>query len=116
MKFHVVALAAIALTSSVSTAPVAYAHDGPGRDNTGVIVTQSGPVRGALHATSAAFLGIPYARPPVGGRRWWPPQPLGHWSGAVSQRLATLVPTYAYEFDDASASTLGAMHSAELKY
>src|SRR4051794_22529521 len=83
MKFHVVALAAIALTSSVSTAPVAYAHDGPGRDNTGVIVTQSGPVRGALHATSAAFLGIPYARPPVGDRRWRPPKPLGHWSGVL---------------------------------
>jgi para-nitrobenzyl esterase len=28
-----------------------------------------------------AFLGIPFAAPPVGGRRWVPPQPVAPWSG-----------------------------------
>jgi para-nitrobenzyl esterase len=35
---------------------------------------------------------------------------------ASSQLLAQWVPLYSYEFDDANASPLGAMHSAELKY
>jgi para-nitrobenzyl esterase len=37
-------------------------------------------------------------------------------AGASNQLLTQWVPTYAYEFDDANASPLGAMHSAELKY
>src|SRR5690348_10312905 len=28
-----------------------------------------------------AFLGVPYAAPPVGQLRWKPPQPFGKWSG-----------------------------------
>ena len=30
------------------------------------------------------FLGIPYAKPPVGSRRWAPPQPAAPWSGVRS--------------------------------
>ena len=30
---------------------------------------------------SAAFLGVPYAAPPLGDLRWEPPQPPGKWSG-----------------------------------
>lgn len=37
-------------------------------------------------------------------------------AAAASELLAQSVPTYAFEFDDAAASPLGAMHTSELKY
>ena len=42
------------------------------------VQTACGPVRGAFDQASGAvaFLGIPYAQPPVGQRRWQPPAPL----------------------------------------
>lgn len=33
---------------------------------------------------SAAFLGVPYAAPPVGELRWKPPQPIAKWNGSRS--------------------------------
>ncbi|NOY79452.1 MAG: carboxylesterase family protein [Kiritimatiellaeota bacterium] len=39
----------------------------------GKVVGEAGAVR--------AFLGIPYAKPPVGGLRWRPPQPVEPWEG-----------------------------------
>jgi para-nitrobenzyl esterase len=35
----------------------------------------------ALAQSGAAFLGIPYAAPPIGDLRWKPPQPVGIWRG-----------------------------------
>ena len=46
------------------------------------IQTDAGVVAGkALPGGVHAFLGIPFAAPPVGELRWRPPQPLAHWSG-----------------------------------
>lgn len=45
-----------------------------------LVITDRGPVRGAVSAGAAAFLGIPYAAPPVGSLRWRPPQPHACWS------------------------------------
>ncbi|WP_155054443.1 carboxylesterase/lipase family protein [Streptomyces blattellae] len=46
-----------------------------------VVDTTAGPVRGLWRGDSAAFLGIPFAEPPFGERRFLEPQPRGAWSG-----------------------------------
>jgi para-nitrobenzyl esterase len=45
----------------------------------GVVPTDRGPVRGVATPTVNEYLGIPYARPPVGDLRWRPPQPAQRW-------------------------------------
>jgi para-nitrobenzyl esterase len=44
------------------------------------IMTKSGPVHGKTSGTIRAFLGIPYAAPPVGPNRWRAPQPISPWT------------------------------------
>ena len=49
-----------------------------------VVKVQSGLLEGIHFGSNpddAAFLGIPYAAPPTGERRWKPPQPAPKWSG-----------------------------------
>jgi para-nitrobenzyl esterase len=45
------------------------------------IVTESGPLKGTSIFGVLAYLGIPYAAPPVGTLRWMPPRPYGKWHG-----------------------------------
>jgi len=45
------------------------------------VKTSSGVVEGKEEETVRAFLGIPYAAPPVGDLRWKPPVPAAKWSG-----------------------------------
>jgi para-nitrobenzyl esterase len=45
------------------------------------VKTHSGEIEGKLDGPVHAFLGIPYAKPPVGDLRWKPPVPADRWSG-----------------------------------
>jgi carboxylesterase type B len=46
-----------------------------------VVEARSGRVRGITDQGAEEFLGIPFARPPVGSLRWRPPQPAEPWTG-----------------------------------
>src|SRR5579883_2223440 len=43
--------------------------------------TTDGAVLGLRENGVTKFLGIPYAKPPVGALRWMPPQPVAKWAG-----------------------------------
>ncbi|MBI4803710.1 MAG: carboxylesterase family protein [Desulfovibrio sp.] len=51
-----------------------------GESRTGVVLLDSGPVRGKVEGGIREFLGIPYAAPPVGELRWKPPQAVAAWT------------------------------------
>lgn len=46
-----------------------------------VVSTASGKIRGSVADNVRRFEGIPFAAPPVGERRWAPPQPVEPWEG-----------------------------------
>ncbi len=48
---------------------------------TATVAVQGGLLRGQRRGPGARFLGVPYAAPPVGPRRWRPPQPVAAWKG-----------------------------------
>src|SRR5262245_37772774 len=48
--------------------------NGPGHPAP-VVETTEGLVRGSIEGNRITWLGIPYAAPPVGSRRWQPPAP-----------------------------------------
>ena len=45
-----------------------------------LVTTPSGDVQGVDQGASCAFLGIPFAAPPLGALRWKPPQPAAPWA------------------------------------
>jgi len=54
-------------------------------DSRPLVTIDSGALEGAHFGTApneVMFLGIPYASPPTGERRWKPPQPVVKWQGA----------------------------------
>jgi len=56
-------------------------------DSLPLVTIDSGTLQGAHFGTApyeVMFLGIPYAAPPTGERRWKPPQPIEKWQGARS--------------------------------
>ncbi|MFI6472752.1 carboxylesterase/lipase family protein [Streptomyces sp. NPDC050516] len=72
------ALTAATLCTQFLTAPTAPAAPAPVRP---VVTTGHGRLAGQLHDGAEAFLGIPYAAPPVGNLRFRPPRQPARWSG-----------------------------------
>ena len=72
-----------ALTLACITAPLSQAAalslPGATADST-IVDTDKGPVRGLIADGVLEFKGIPYAAPPVGARRWAPPQERAPWT------------------------------------
>lgn len=66
-KVHCIAGSAALLTAILPCEATAVAADITLSD------TVDGPVKGVLHQDHVEFLGIPYAKPPVGELRWKPP-------------------------------------------
>ena len=50
--------------------------------------TEAGAVRGMQGAGVRAFLGVPYAAPPVGALRWRAPRPVEPWTGVRNATAA----------------------------
>jgi para-nitrobenzyl esterase len=71
---HVVLTAGL-LVAGFSLTPVTYSQA-----PSCFVVTGNGNVQGLDNGTSCAFLGIPFAAPPIGPLRWKPPQPAAPWA------------------------------------
>src|SRR2546430_11669774 len=65
---------ALLLSASVSIAA-------PQQSSPLQVKTETGIVEGKMQGSSRAFLGIPYAAPPVGELRWKAPAPPATWQG-----------------------------------
>src|SRR6185436_13095770 len=63
--------------------------------------TRAGRLSGVEDARTLAFLGVPYAAPPLGKLRWMPPAAALPWSGvrAATQR-GPVAPQLAHKLDD----------------
>jgi para-nitrobenzyl esterase len=58
-----------------------------------VVNTRSGKIEGIQENRQYAFVGIPYAAPPVGDLRWLPPHPVKPWQGVRrAKKFGTIAP------------------------
>jgi para-nitrobenzyl esterase len=62
------------------------AAEGTEPSSTAIVSTDRGLVQGRVANGQAQFLGIPYAAPPVGPRRWMPPEVAPSWSQPLQAR------------------------------
>ena len=75
-------MAAIALALGLSVGSSLAPPHAPAASDLS-INTKEGPVQGLINDGVAEFLGIPYAKPPVGGLRWMPPQGPAKWTSVL---------------------------------
>jgi para-nitrobenzyl esterase len=74
---------AVFAASLIATAPgPLHAQASGSQPDSPVVTTRAGQLRGMARPNGGAqFLGIPYAEPPVGDRRWREPVPAKAWNG-----------------------------------
>src|ERR1700722_12181991 len=68
------------LSAATAIVPAAIAADRAGP----IVRTAEGTVQGFISNGVGAFLGIPYASPPVGDLRWQPPKPHAAWTTTLN--------------------------------
>src|SRR3954452_4904915 len=73
---------ALALTGASSSAAAGPSAAPPCSAGT-LVQTREGPVCGVVANGVTSYLGIPYAAPPVGSRRFRPPQPVTPWTAPL---------------------------------
>src|SRR5262245_35001072 len=69
--------------SVITALALALAACGGGGDDLDVRI-DSGRLQGVYQGDARAFLGVPYAAPPVGDQRWRPPQPAPPFDGVFA--------------------------------
>jgi para-nitrobenzyl esterase len=70
--------------------------------------TLSGPVQGRIDGQAFAWLGIPYAKPPLGDLRWRAPQDPEPWTGIrPAQGFCSACPQYGGLMGSMDAGTFG---------
>jgi para-nitrobenzyl esterase len=74
------------------------------------VEVSGGLIRGMASGGGALFIGVPFARPPVGPLRWKPPQPVEPWVGV---REATTPSPDALQPDDGAWNRPMIAHSSE---
>ena len=94
------ALAVLTLTAAGATAAGAGVPAAPANSGSAPLATTSaGVIRGVAMSGGLAFLGLPYAAPPVGNLRWRTPQPPADWRGVRdATRFAPSCPQVASPF------------------
>ncbi|WP_235978628.1 MULTISPECIES: carboxylesterase/lipase family protein [Streptomyces] len=83
LLLSVVATALVPATATADTTGGTGAAAGATATASGgpTVTTRYGQVEGKRGETAHSYLGIPYAAPPVGTRRWKPPSPPERWPG-----------------------------------
>ncbi|MFB0559418.1 MAG: carboxylesterase/lipase family protein [Dehalococcoidales bacterium] len=82
-----------------------------------VIETKSGKIEGSYEGGLYVFKGIPYAAPPVGERRWLPPQPVEPWRGVrQAKTFGTIAPQNVMEIKVMQASRVEEPQSEDCLY
>jgi para-nitrobenzyl esterase len=76
-------LGAAAAAILFSYGPLSQAVAAQPADDSAVVMTDKGAVRGATRGGVREFKGIPYALPPTGELRWSMPKPAAAWSGTL---------------------------------
>src|SRR5687768_11989438 len=69
-----------------------------------LVSTANGNVQGIDRGAACAFIGVPYAAPPVGAHRWRPPQPADSWAPAT---LSASLPVNCAAFSAATGLPSG---------